>query len=192
DVYIPVSTRFSSHPSVSTLSSNSPKMATIFLGAGHLEEIPPTDATFKPQVQFSLHSMAFTWADINNNYRFDPTTEKRKTYEFAAAVTMKEDPATSKQKKRSKKKDMRLLVVADSDVVSDQVFRNAGNAYLLVDGVKWLSGEEKFTGETSSEEDVRIRHTRKEDQLWFYLTIFAVPALVLGAGFFYTRRRRKK
>ena len=77
-------------------------------------------------------------------------------------------------------------------VGDDQVFRNPGNGYLFVDSVKWLGGEEETIGETTSEEDVRIMHTREKDQFWFYLTIFGVPALVLGGGIFYTSRRRRR
>jgi len=43
-----------------------------------------------------------------------------------------------------------------------------------------------------SEVDVPIEHTRKQDVFWFYSTIFVVPALVLGAGFWVTTRRRRK
>jgi len=49
-------------------------------------------------------------------------------------------------------------------------------------------------GEISSEEDLRIEHTKQEDLVWFYSTIFGAPALVLGVGFWLGRRptRRKK
>ena len=87
---------------------------------------------------------------------------------------------------------VRLMVMADSDLVSDRAFRNPGNGYLFIDGLKWLAGEEEYIGEVASEEDVRIRHTRKEDQVWFYLTIFAVPVVILAGGLAYIRRRRRK
>ena len=35
---------------------------------------------------------------------------------------------------------------------------------------------------TSTEADVPITHTRKQDVVWFYSTIFLAPALVIGAG----------
>jgi LPXTG-motif cell wall-anchored protein len=98
----------------------------------------------------------------------------------------------SKDNKKAEPPELRLIAVGDSDMISDKVLRNPGNAYFLVDAVKWLGGEEEYMGKTSSEEDVRIMHTRKEDQLWFYLTIFGVPALVLGGGIFYTYRRRRR
>jgi hypothetical protein len=35
-----------------------------------------------------------------------------------------------------------------------------------------------------------VNHTRKEDVVWFYGSVFAMPMLVLGLGFFMTRKRR--
>jgi ABC-type uncharacterized transport system involved in gliding motility auxiliary subunit len=184
------SVRFSSHPSVSTLSRNAPKAASVFLGAGYLDEQPTTEGP-KPQVQFTVHSMPLTWDDANNDHEFTTGSEKRKVYELAAAVTAPK--AGLPAGKDAKAEDgMRLIAVADSDWLADRVFRNPGNAYLFLDAIKWLGGEEQFVGETTSEEDVRITHTRKEDQVWFYLTIFAVPALVLGGGLLYTKRRRRR
>lgn len=187
--------RFSAHPSVSTLTRNANRLVTILLGAGSLEEVPP-EAGLKTRVQLTLHSMPFTWDDGNGNMVFDSGSEKRKVYELAAAVTMPA-PGAAKDTKKDKKKgkdepEMRLIVAADSDMISDGLFRNLGNGHFFLDSVKWLSGDEEIIGETSSEEDVRIVHTRKEDQLWFYLTIFAVPALVLAGGLFYTRRIRRR
>jgi ABC-type uncharacterized transport system involved in gliding motility auxiliary subunit len=202
DRYVMLSNRFSAHPSVTTLTQNANRVATVVLGAGYLEEIPPAQG-YRSQVQFTIHSMPFTFNDLNNNRVFDSGSEQRKVYELAAVVTMKVD-AKDKGKKRDKKKkdakkkedpsEARMIVVADSDVIADQVFRNAGNGYLFIDGIKWLAGEEEIIGETSSEEDVRIMHTRKEDKLWFYLTVLGVPLLVLGVGLYYSYaiRRRKR
>jgi hypothetical protein len=43
-----------------------------------------------------------------------------------------------------------------------------------------------------SEEDVPIRHSRDEDALWFYGTVFAAPVLVLVFGLWYVRRKRSR
>jgi ABC-type uncharacterized transport system involved in gliding motility auxiliary subunit len=163
------------------------------LGVGALEEIPPTEGR-RGQVQFLMHSMPFTWNDVNGNREFDSPAEVRKTYELAAVVTRKVDRPAPKAApgKKSEPPELRMIVVGDSDVISDQVIRNKGNAILLIDAMKWLGGEEQFIGETTSEEDVRIMHTRKEDTLWFYLTIFGMPSLVLAGGLYYTTRRRRK
>lgn len=200
DRHILYSNRFSAHPSVSTLSRNAHKAAVIMVRTGYLEEVPAGGSSHA-QVQFTVHSLPFTWDDVNSNLVFDAGSEKRRVFELAAVVTMavpknKEPDKKDKKNKKDKKKkedppQMRLIVAADSDMIADGLFR-LGNGHFFLDGVKWLTGEEEIIGETSSEEDVRLVHTRKEDQLWFYLTIFAVPALVLGAGIIYTRRIRRR
>ncbi len=196
DRHVLFSNRFSAHPSMSTLTRNSSQVATVMLGAGWLDEIPPTEQNpTRPQVQFLLHSMPFTWNDQNANLEYDPPAESRKVYELAAVVTMPvgaPKPPPTKTGKKPEQPELKLIVVADSDLVSDQVFRNPGNGYLFVDSVKWMGGEEETIGETTSEEDIRIMHTREKDQVWFYLTIFGVPALVLGGGIYYTSRRRRR
>lgn len=183
--------RFSSHPSVSTLSRNMGQLATVMLGGGYLEEVPSTDGS-KPNVQFTVHAMPSTWNDLDGNFELNGEAEKKRDYELAAVVTLQK-PGSGGQKGEVKEDEgAKLVVVADSDALSDQVIRNPGNTYLFLDALKWLGGEEEAIGEVQSEEDVRIVHSRKEDQIWFYLTIFGVPALVLGGGLVYTRRRRRR
>ena len=48
---------------------------------------------------------------------------------------------------------------------------NLGNAYLAVDTLRWLTGEEAISGAVSSEEDVPIQHTREQDVVWFCATV---------------------
>lgn len=199
DRHILISNRYGAHPSVRSLSRYSNQLGTVLTSAGYLKEMPPTKGGH-PRVVFTLHAMPFTWNDVNGNGLFEPPAEQRKGYELAAAVTLKlgakaGDKKADKKKVKLRAKDAdeaRLIVIADSGVISDKTFRNAGNQLLFTDAIKWLGGEEDFIGATTSEEDVRMVHTRKEDQLWFYLTIFAMPALVLLGGVFYTRRRRKR
>jgi len=87
---------------------------------------------------------------------------------------------------------MRLIVLADADALSDQVIGNLGNYFLFEDGLKWLLGEEQLLGSVGTEEDVKIMHTKEEDVVWFYTTIFAVPLLVLGIGVVYNRFRLRR
>jgi hypothetical protein len=55
-----------------------------------------------------------------------------------------------------------------------------------------LMGDEAFTGMTSTEADAPVSHTRKQDVIWFYGTIFLGPALVLAAGVMVTRKNRRR
>jgi hypothetical protein len=169
-----VTNRFGSHASVSTLNRNS--LWVVLFGTGSLKKLDVNDKG----IDFALRSTANTFADVNGNFEFDGA-EQRKTYELAAAVT------------RKQKTEQRSFVVADADLFSDTVLKNVPhNRVLLVDAVRWLGGEESLAGELSSEEDVRIDHTKDKDVFWFYLTILGVPALILGLGLYVARFAKKK
>lgn len=110
----------------------------------------------------------------------------------------KDDAKGEKDKKpddKAKKQDvreMRAFVLADADAFSDFVMGEVmGNQVLFVDAVRWLVGEESFSGPPNTEEDVRIQHTKQEDLVWFYASIFGAPGLVLAAGVFVSRRSRR-
>jgi hypothetical protein len=202
DRTILVTPSFSSHASVSTLSRHAPRAAVIVLGSGSLDR----GSASASKVDFTVRSMAGTFGDANRNYKHDGDAEKTSIYNLAAAVSRSlkpgKDPAQDtkdKDKDKDKKaktdpapEEMRAFVVADADVFSDLIMRNfGGNQMFFFDAVRWLGGEESFAGEISSEEDIRIEHTKKEDLLWFYATIFGAPALVFGVGLAISRRGRR-
>jgi ABC-type uncharacterized transport system len=171
---------FSSHASVSTLSRQGMRAPVVLPGATAVES--PKDKT-APQkeysVDFTVHGHFATFADANGNFQQDPG-EDRKAWELAAAVSRKKD-----------KVELRLFVVGDSDFLTDPALRFGGNGLLVLDPIHWLMGEESFAGQISSEADVPISHTRKQDVAWFYSSIFALPGLVLGLGAIVTRRKRR-
>ncbi len=78
--------------------------------------------------------------------------------------------------------EMRAVVFADADLFADLFLGFRGNLYLLLDVLQWLVGEERAGGVATSEEDVPVAHTRGDDALWYYGTVFAVPLGVLVAG----------
>jgi hypothetical protein len=61
---------------------------------------------------------------------------------------------------------------------------------LLADSVRWLGGEEVFSGEVVSEDDKPVQHTKNQDAVWFAIMLIGVPLLVLGLGLFGTLGRR--
>jgi hypothetical protein len=126
------------------------------------------------------------------------------TQPVAKGARAKQPEPKEKQDKKDKKlkrsadadsaaeNEMRAFVLADADGLATRVLAGyPPNQYLLADALRWLGGEESFAGEVSSEEDVRIEHTKQEDLVWFYSTIFGVPALVLAAGLVLARRSRR-
>ena len=213
DRYNLYTNRFSSHTSVTTLSRSSSSLAVIMPGTGFLEEVGGGEGA---KVSVTVRSMPMTWADGNKNMEADEG-EEMKIYDLAAVVsaTAKPDPvpegdgegegqetpedAPEKAPEKSPNKsedeqpgpEMRLFVLSDADALSDEVIRNLGNYYLCSDSVKWLLGEDAYVGEVASSEDVPIVHTGKEDMVWFYSTIFAVPLIIMGFGIVYNRRRSR-
>lgn len=190
---------FSSHASVSTLSRNAPRAAIVVFGSGSLDK--PQNLAGK--VDFTVRSPTSTWSDVNRNYKLDKDSEKTAVYNIAAAVTRpptgapppeapKEDDKAKDKDKKAEPKEMRAFVSADVDAFSDLVMSNVvGNQVLFVDAMRWLVGEESYMGQTNTEEDIRIEHTKQQDLAWFYSTIFGVPAVVLGVGLLARRRTLK-
>jgi hypothetical protein len=117
-----------------------------------------------------------TFEDKNGNFQPDPG-EDRRAWEIGAT---------------SVKKEARVFVMADSDFLSDEVIRVAANELLALDTMHWLMGDEAYQGVASTEADVPISHTRKQDVMWFYGTIFLAPALLVGVGLAVSKRTRRK
>jgi hypothetical protein len=180
-----VTNRFSSHAAVSTLSRSNGNV--VFFGAGALKKLQANDNT----VAFVVHTMQGTYLDTNGSYDLDGT-ESRASLELVAAVTR---PVTGGERKAdkpdTKARETRAIVIGDADVATDLVLMNApANRLLLVDALRWLVGEESYSGEISSEEDVRIQHTKEKDVFWFYSTILGAPVLVLALGLYLVRHSR--
>ncbi len=205
-----VTSGFSSHASVSTLSRNASSLVVVASGAGSLEGAPNSDGP-NYKVDFAIRSEPDTFADADRNFARDKSNEPAKTYNIAAAVSRQLGAKAPKKKPDTKDKphahgdseaesdpledlnETRAFVISDADALSDLVLANVpGNQYLFVDAIRWLGGEESWAGQQTTEEDVTIEHTKKEDQVWFYSTIFGAPALVLGAGLFASRRARQR
>lgn len=206
-----VTDRFSSHAAVSTLGQAGIGAGIALMGPGHLAtDVPGSRATVV------VRSLPSTFADLDRDFEVDEEEESRESYALVAAVegpstqtpafaeptaddsVVEEAADTAVESNDDPDTDgeaagtMRAMVFADAEMFSDAVVTALGlNAALAADAVRWLGREEEFAGETVSEEDVPIVHTRAQDVGWFYATIFGMPALVLGAGLYGVRRRRR-
>jgi len=185
-----VPTGYSSHAALSSQAAYGSQMPVVFLGAGALTRTTgsPNPAT---SVDFIIRTDASTWEDKNKDLEFDKDSEERKQYAVAAAVTMR-NGATATATATATANDGRVFVIGDSDVFSDLLIRNRANALLAYDAIRWLLGEPDAAGPISNEEDIPVRHTRKQDVFWFYSSVFLAPALVLLGGWAATRKRRKR
>ncbi len=175
---------YSSHASVTTLSRVHAPL--LLLGSGYLTRKEKTGSGIV-NLDMTVRTEARTWADKNGDFNFNEGAETRAVYDIAAAVTKRNASAVQPEE------EGRVVVLGDSDCLTDQALRlNRGNSYLVLDLMRWLGGEERFSGAVNNEEDVPVAHTRKENTVWFYLSIVAVPAAVLGVGYVITGRRRRR
>jgi hypothetical protein len=181
---------YSSHAALATLSQFGAQLPVVFLGAGSLgkTKVPPTPA---PAVDLVVRTEGNTWQDTNGNFEFDKDSEQRKVYTLGAAVTLRPAPPAGKAPAKPDPEG-RAFVVGDADAFSDLMIANRANAVFVVDVMRWLLGEPEVAGPVNSEEDVPVRHTRKQDTAWFYASVFLVPAMILFVGFVATRKRRKR
>lgn len=188
DRTILVTNRFSSHASVSTLSRNSARAPVVFPGAAALDKKPNAAA----KIDFTVRSLGETFGDVDGDFEFDKDEEKRSVYNLAAAVTRTPEGAEGGDDKGAKgPNELRAFVLGDADALSDAALANEPNILLLVDALRWLGGEESWSGAIATTEDVRIEHTKEKDAIWFYATIFGAPAIVLGLGLAFVRRTRR-
>lgn len=173
---------FSSHPVVTYLGrSNVP---VLMLGAGGLDELPKHAADLT--IDFAVRSLPESWNDASGNFEFDANLgETKKAWGVVAAVERRAPSGKTEDA-------MRALVLSDSDAVADLVLQQLpGNQYLVVDGFKWLLGDEQLAGATNTEIDVPLTRSRQQDTATFYATTFLAPLAVVGVGLF-ARRRAKK
>ena len=175
------STQFSTHSSVTTMTRNTGKVAAIFFRTGSLS-VQQEGRLPGVKTDIVLTARRDVFADANDNLTFDKG-EVKKSFGLAAAVT-----ATSTSGKA--KDESRIFVLADADVMGDQLFNLLpGNVYFLLDIVRWLERKPDAFVPTTSERDIKIIHKGTEDALVFYGTTLAVPALILILGAFATRRK---
>jgi hypothetical protein len=184
----PITTQFSAHSSTTALSRAVDK-GLVLIESGSFADTPFTDKTNMPKKTVTIHSMDSSFLDYNDDLEFTPDgpkPEKRGKYDIAAAV---EGPKLGKDENGKDKDGFRVLLFADVDLFGDIVVQNQGrmavlmvSGPLLEDSVRWLGGEEVFSGEVVSEEDKPIQHTKEVSSAWFALTIFGAPMLVLGLG----------
>ncbi|MCP4446763.1 MAG: hypothetical protein GY811_15660 [Myxococcales bacterium] len=181
--------QFLSHASVSMLSRGAARSVMLFVGPGSFDIVPFGESAEGYKNFGVVRTMSTGFRDLGTsdsprNYRFDKDTEKRDRYNVVVAV---DSTPTAKEK------GMRVVLISDADVLSDGILGRVAVAQdMLVDVVKWTGGEEAFTGETVSEKDKRIEHTKSQDAKWFYGTMVGAPLLMLGLGLLFLSRRRRK
>jgi hypothetical protein len=178
DRYNIFTNKVSTHPSVTTLSRNSKTRALLVPLAAPLSQLPNSPH----KVEITVRSLPEVWVDTNSNLRFDDGVEERKTWPIAAAVSGGSDETGD---------GFRALVMGDATWASDLVLPlSMGNQEFFRDGLGWLVQDPSTTGSVNDEEDVKIRHTKKDEAWIFYGTTLLVPVLIFLFGSVRVRNRR--
>lgn len=187
--------QFSAHSSVTTASRGGARSGIVLFKAGSLDDAPFASDSAERKRTYTVRSVQSTWRELNGDLKFNEGAEKRQRYNVVAAI---EDPSAVPEKVEDgggSPKGMRAVVMADAELFSDGLLHPRAGLPLVqvmvIDAVKWLGGEEEFIGETPSEKDVGIVHTKKQDLMWFYGTIVIAPVFVLGLGLLMTMMRRR-
>lgn len=168
---------YSAHPTV-TLATRNRRAPAIFDRGGALER-REQDQVPGVSVTFPLWAGEGYWLDTDGDHEKGPDEPSSGRFSMIAAITVA-NPGGD---------EGRAVVIADGDFITDAWIQNAGNAFVLLDTLNWLVGEEQVFGPTQTEEDIPIEHTRDEDKVWFYGTSFAVPLPLLILGFWLARRK---
>ncbi|MFZ0389967.1 MAG: Gldg family protein [Calditrichia bacterium] len=84
-----------------------------------------------------------------------------------------------------------LLVIGDSDFATNAYIRNAGNNDAFLNEINWLAEEEDMiTIRPKEMEDSRVSLTARDSKVVLYVSVIALPLLVIGAAVFVYYRRR--
>lgn len=88
--------------------------------------------------------------------------------------------------------DLRMVVIGDSDFVTDNQVANAGNAILFDSAVNWLVERAAAVAiPPRTPEQTKLNLTRSQVSGARWLTVAIVPLAMLAAGFAVYRRRRR-
>ena len=181
DRQVVYSNHYTAHPTVTLANRYRARVASIFDGAGALQRLEGAAQLDGVEVTFPIRTEGGFWLDRDGDHARGDGEPTEPRFHLMAAVTV---PGEDGQEGRA-------VVVADGDFITDAWIGNQGNAFVLMDALNWLVGEDEVFGPTQTEEDVPIQHTRDEDEAWFYATSFGAPLPLLLAGIWLARRQRR-
>jgi hypothetical protein len=143
----------------------------------------------RPRVTMPLRTEKSFWRDLDGDFQAG-AGEVKESLNLMVASTLEVEGGAGGASKGDA--EGRAVLIGDGDFMTNKLAGNNGNVLVFVDSLAWLIGNEELSGEVASEEDIPIEHSREQDKVWFYGTIFAVPAPVLLAGLWIARRRRRR
>ncbi len=138
---------------------------------------------FTPQVL--IKTTANSWGESNYMKReaeFNPDQDVRGPVPLAVVSS----------KTLTGNKKAQVLIVGDSDFASNAYIRNSGNYDLYLNMVNWMAEEEDMITIRPKEiDDRRVNLTQKDSKIIMYVSVIALPLMVVFGGVMVYFRRRK-
>ncbi len=108
-----------------------------------------------------------------------------------AAKGLEEADADTTDSLKAETTGTRLVVLGDSDFLSDTEFANAGNSVLAVNAFNWLAAQEQALGIPPRAVDQSSLYlSGAQMQLILFLILIVMPGAAIAAGILVWRRRR--
>ncbi|MBN2431243.1 MAG: GldG family protein [Acidobacteria bacterium] len=191
EVGAPLVTRYPDHP----ITRGMPVM-TIFPSARSLERVSPWPEGIT--LQYLLRTNPGSWSERDSPIpppaepQFNPGTDLIGPLDIGFAVERVVGQAA--EAGDTSPPAARLVVVGDSDFVTNAYFNQFSNGDLFLNMVNWLTAEEDLIAiQPRDPANVPILLTEVERRSVYYLTVIILPLVPLLAGIavlFFRRRRR--
>ncbi len=159
---------------------------------------PSGEKEGKRKVETLLQTTTRSWAEKNyqeEQFKLDKDVDVRGPVPIAVVVTDEIGPGDvgpdALEKGGGEKNTARMVVFGDSDFACNSYFSVSGNSDLFLNVVNWLAEEEDLISiRPKAREDRRVTMTAAQSRAVFYLTVFAMPLLVVVAGIVVKLRRK--
>jgi ABC-type uncharacterized transport system involved in gliding motility auxiliary subunit len=176
-IEVPLVTQYEDH----AMFKNFTEM-TFYPQARSVEESAEGEEGFTTKILFK--GSPSSWGEVDYNNRQVSLDANR---DLKGPVPL----AVVSSKTLSGNKKAHILVIGDSDFAANGFIRNAGNRDLFLNIINWLAEEEDMITIRPKEiDDRRVNLTAKDSKIILYVSVIALPLLVVIAGVFVYFRRR--
>lgn len=131
---------------------------------------PPTDLTVTPLA-------------LTSNQGWGETSTQETTFAFQEGVDLKGPVSIAVAVERATEPPARLLVIGDSDFVTNAQLANAGNRDFILAAMHWLAAQEQLIGIGPKPlESMKLSLTASQMGALFWLSIAVFPACAFAGG----------